>query len=71
MTYVYILQHSRELPDRTEDVKLIGVYSSEIDASRAMSRLRRAPGFKEFPAGFSVDRYELDKDHWAEGFITD
>lgn len=39
------------------------------------------PGFSEHPnlidadasdeeSGFYIDEYELDKDHWAEGFVT-
>jgi hypothetical protein len=24
----------------------------------------------EYPNDFSIDEYEIDKDHWAEGFIV-
>ena len=64
---VYVLQHSREYDD-TEDIKLIGVYSSEAAARAAIERLLRQPGFRSYPDGFHVDRYPLDKDHWTEGF---
>jgi homoserine kinase type II len=69
-TYTYIVQHVHKLHGGSEDVKFIGVYSSELDARRAISRLRDAPGFRDHPDGFAVDRYELNKDHWAEGFVT-
>lgn len=68
MSYVYLVQHSRELESEVEDVKLIGIYSSAAAADRAVARLRSMPGFSQFPDGFHVDRYELDVDHWTEGF---
>ncbi len=69
-TYVYIVQHVHKLPDGAEDVKLIGAYSSELEARRAVNRLRLVEGFRSQPEAFTVGRYELDKDHWAEGFVT-
>ena len=71
MKYVYVVQHLHSFPDGTEDVKFIGVYSSELEAKNAVNRLRLVSGFSSHPEGFSVDRYEIDKDHWVEGFVTD
>jgi hypothetical protein len=69
-TVVYVLHHvSREDQD-DEDVKLIGVYSSEENAKAAIDRLGAAPGFRDCPEGFHVDRFEVDEDHWTEGFVT-
>ena len=67
---VYILQHVHELPDGEEDVKLIGVYSSESAAQGAIARLASKPGFHEHSEGFHVGRYEIDQDHWTDGFIS-
>jgi hypothetical protein len=67
---VYVVQHVLELPDDAEEIKMIGVYSSELDAQRAVERLRLVEGFRNYPDGFSVDRYELNKDHWTEGYIS-
>ena len=64
---VYVLQHAYELDDH-EDVKLIGVYSSEQRARDAIDRLKDAPGFAEHREGFCIDAYELDQDHWESGF---
>lgn len=47
---------------------LIGVYSSEEDARAAAKRLRAKPGFVEFPQGFQIAPYEIDQDHWVDGF---
>jgi hypothetical protein len=52
-----------------DDFKLIGVYRSEKAARAAISRVVEQPGFRDSPDGFKVDRYELDKDHWTEGFV--
>jgi hypothetical protein len=68
MTDVYIVQHCRDLDDGSEDVKFIGVYSSTEDAEDAVDRLRQKPGFFAYPDGFSIDRYEIGRDHWSEGF---
>ena len=69
--YVYVVQHDHELPSGAEDVKLIGVYSSDECAQAAVERARLLEGFRETPLGFHVDRYELDADHWKEGFSSE
>ena len=65
MTTAFVLQHVRPKED---DVKLIGVYSSRENAQAAVSRLGRAPGFSDDPDGFHIDEYQMDQDHWTEGF---
>jgi hypothetical protein len=65
---VYLLQHVRECSDGHDDVKVIGVYSTTKAASAAIERLSTKPGFREFPEGFSIDSYEMDRDHWVDGF---
>lgn len=66
---VFILHHVHDL-DGVEDVKLIGVYSSEASAEAARVRLSKQPGFVDHPVGFHLDPYELDEDHWTDGFLT-
>lgn len=68
MDSVFVVQHSREVTDQ-EDVKMIGVYASRDDAEAAVGRMARQPGFREHPSGFTIDEYEIGKDHWAEGFV--
>jgi hypothetical protein len=70
VTKVYVLQHVHSLEDGTEDVKLIGVYSSRDNAQAAITRLRQAPGFSDAPDGFQIDEYQMDKDQWVEGYST-
>lgn len=68
--YVFVVQHVHEIDEDNEDVKLIGVYSSEQAANAAVARLSLQPGFRETTSGFHVDRYKVDQDHWTEGFVT-
>lgn len=67
---VFLLQHTHEAADGSLDVKLIGVYSTELAARAAISRLSRRRGFAEHPAGFEISVYQLDATHWQEGFVS-
>ena len=68
MTTVYSLWHVREDDGYGDDAKLIGIYSSEAAANAAIERVADKLGFRGHPTGFQIDRYEVDKDHWTEGF---
>jgi hypothetical protein len=61
---VYVLSHI----DSYEDEKLIGVYRTEDDALAAVERTKEKPGFSEKGGRFVIDKYELNQDHWTEGF---
>lgn len=65
---VFVLQHARPTETGKESVKFIGVYSSRANAERAIRRLSVQPGFRDWPDEFHIDAYDLDVDHWAEGF---
>ena len=67
---VYILQHAH-IVDGQEDVKLIGIYSTENKANEAKDRLKKMIGFKNSLKGFSIDEYIIDEDYWTEGFKTE
>jgi hypothetical protein len=70
MQHVYVVQHSRSLGEEDQDTKFIGVYTSEQRAEEAVARARTLPGFRDTPDAFFIDKYALDKDYWAEGFIS-
>ena len=80
MNSVFVLQHSHSPTPDDEEVKLIGVYSSRAAAEDAVARLRDSPGFRNHPQiidegseaeeGFHIVEYELDQDHWVEGFVS-
>lgn len=67
---VYILWHVHEFDDGHEEPKLIGVYATEDEANSARERVENAPGFRDLPQGFQLDRYEVGRDHWTEGYVT-
>ena len=68
MNRVYPMWHVRRDDEYGDDAKFIGVYSSEEEAGRAIDRLKDQPGFRDHPAGFQFEPYEIDNDHWTEGF---
>jgi hypothetical protein len=81
MDSVFIIQHLHRHENGEEDVKMIGAYRTRESAVAAVERLRSQPGFRDLPKivdfetdeddqGFQVTRYELDKDHWPEGYVT-
>ena len=67
---VFLLWHSRELANGCDDVKLIGAYANRNDAIAAQFRAGNLPGFRDCREGFTVDMYEVGKDHWSDGFVT-
>jgi len=73
MKKVYVLWHTHrdERLDGGEDVKLIGLYSTAEFAGDALLRLSRVQGFSDHKEGFEIAEYEIDKDHWTFGFITE
>ena len=46
----------------------MNVYSSDAAARAAIARLSKQPGFIDHPNGFHVEAFELNQDHWREGF---
>lgn len=69
MSTVHLLWFVNEAIDGCE--LLIGVYSTEASAREAIERQKGKKGFVDFPQGFQIHPYELDRDHWLEGFIVD
>jgi hypothetical protein len=70
MMIAYVLWHVRKDDEYGDDAKLIGVYSSRENGEAAIGRLSDKPGFRDHSAGFHVDEYTVDKDHWVDGFIS-
>ena len=66
MEPLFVLLHS--IPE-TGRVKVVGLYSSLDLAEAATARARVLPGFIDEPDGFSIEQYEIDKDHWPRGFV--
>ena len=72
---VWILWHVPPGGD-ADKAMLIGAYSSEDLALAAVARLSDRPGFRDNPQvtddedgpGFFVQPYQLDLDHWIDGY---
>ena len=70
MKSVFILQHCYEHEYGHDEIKFIGAYSSEQKADETIKRLKNVGGFRDYPVDcFFIDKYEIDKDHWTEGFF--
>jgi hypothetical protein len=70
MEKVFLLHHVREVDVESDDMKLIGIYSSEEKARQALEQVRQQPGFRDHPDGFELSEALLDHTEWAEGFLT-
>ncbi|WP_316829097.1 hypothetical protein [Pedobacter miscanthi] len=72
MGLVYLLWHTHydNRLENNEDIKLIGVYSTEDMAKEAECRAKLLEGFKDSQDGFEISSYRLDKDEWTSGFVT-
>lgn len=68
MRYVYLLQHSYEYGEH-EETKIIGIYCSEENALNAIEKYKGLPGFKDYADCFYIDKYEIDRNYWEEGFV--
>jgi hypothetical protein len=70
MGAVFLLWHSHDLGNGETDDKLIGVCSSEAEAAAARIRKLQYDGFRDAPDGFLIEKYELNRDQWSEGYVT-
>jgi hypothetical protein len=70
MAHVFFVQHVHPLKSNEDDLKVLGIYSTEKCAVIAVERMRALPGFYDVPDGFSIDDRLADEDHWTEGHIT-
>ena len=70
---VHLLWFVKEMPEGEEDIELLtGVYSSEEEeAKAAIERVKNQRGFVDFQQGFEICPYQLNRDHWTEGFVRD
>ena len=66
---VFMLWYIKDEGKDSEDELLIGVYSTDTEARAAIERLKGKPGFADAPEGFQIHSYQLNKDHWTDGFV--
>ncbi len=70
MDSVFLLWYVLAPDSADEDEFLIGAYGSEEEAKAAIRRLKDKPGFIDARGGFQIHPYEMNRDHWTEGFTT-
>lgn len=63
MNFVYDLHHVHS--EYIDTIKGLGVYSSELEARKAIEGYKKLPGFKDYPDGFVITECELNKGLWA------
>jgi hypothetical protein len=68
---VYLLWYVQERSTCKDYELLIGAYSSESEARRAIERVKGQRGFADFPEGFQIHEKVLDTDGWSDGFVVD
>src|SRR5947209_2890723 len=69
--HVYLLTYVCPKRDGRWTGLLVGVYSSLEEVERAITRLRRRPGFQDYPNGFRIDGRILDEDYDDPLFFFD
>ena len=71
LTDVFLLWHTHDLTDDCgthEEVKLIGVFSSEEKASETREQLKDREGFRNFPIScFEIAKMKIDQPSWIDG----
>jgi hypothetical protein len=53
-----------------DNLKILGVYSSEARAKLRIDSARELPGFADEPNCFIINEHKIDEDEWSEGFNT-
>lgn len=72
--FVYFLQHEYTIGDYDYPTS-IGIYSNCEDVKATIRELKKDSCYSHYPGGiyppdgFCIDKYELNKDHWIEGFV--
>ena len=50
--------------------RISGIIQPMKMQEKSLSEYRENPEFINYPDGFSIDEYEIDKPEWTEGFFT-
>ena len=74
MQKVYVLWHSHELKDDLgphDEIKMIGIFSTEQRAHAAIVQLKDQEGFRDDPVScFEICEQVVDRIGWKDGFYT-
>jgi hypothetical protein len=67
MNYIYIVSH---LNPKNDDEKHIGSYLSYEEAAQVVEKYKQFEGFRDAPDHFYIDKYEIGKLYWPEGYYS-
>lgn len=71
---MYLLYHSYEYGNNNqyEEIKFLGIYSSEMKAEEAIERYYKLDGFRKYPKEcFEIENFKIDTDSaWKDGFVS-
>ncbi|WP_312346243.1 hypothetical protein [Chryseobacterium binzhouense] len=67
--FVYALEHIYT-DDTHTDSKFLGYFDDMKKLKEAKENALKLPGFKAYPNGLIIKKYELNKVHWQNGFNT-
>ena len=67
MNHVYVVHH---VNPQNDEEKHIGVYLSLEEAKEVVEKYKKFKGFKDAPDHFYIDKYELNKMYWTEGYYS-
>jgi len=70
MKKVYLVNHNYELQG-CDEIKFIGIFSSEKKAKKAVKKLKKQKGFKKYKKGFTIGKCPLNQIYWDGGFIRE
>ena len=67
MEYIYIVHY---VNPKDDDTMYIGGYFSLAEAEAVVAKYKGFKGFRDAPDHFYIDKYELDKMYWSEGYYS-
>lgn len=70
MATIFALWHMHQDDDGCDHEMMLGVFSTKENAQNAITSLKDQPGFRDYPDGFEIHEYPVDRVEMREGFIT-
>ena len=67
MNYIYMVAH---LNPKNDDEKHIGSYLTYEEAASVVEKYKQFEGFRDAPDCFYIDKYEIGKLYWPEGYYS-
>jgi homoserine kinase type II len=72
MNRIYFLYHiDEDKVDGYHHGKIVVLYSTLDLAKAAIDRFRDKPGFRDYPERWKIYPRTIDRDSWANGFVTE